>query len=216
MATKKKSPMKKAFVKRGPPKKAFGAKGPAKRTFGKKPFAKPAGGERPFGKPPKAEGKVKGVFKRGPRKGGPLVKKKRFAAPPRKKAPAPKPAARAAPPIDRPDTSRPTALAVAKAGLDKKAENVLLLDVRGLTSYADYFVVMTADSDRQAAAIADHVEQEMKAAGVTKVGVEGYEGGRWILVDYGDVVAHVMNKEAREFYDIEGLWADAVRTPIEA
>jgi ribosome-associated protein len=215
MATKKKSPMKKAFVRKGPPKKAFGSKGPAKRPFGKKPFAKKAGGERPFGKPAKAEGKVKGVFKRGPRKGGPQAKVKRFAAPPRKKAPAPRPAPRTAPAIDRPDTSRPTALAVAKAGLDKKAENVLLLDVRGLTSYADYFVVMTADSDRQAAAIADHVEQEMKAAGVTKVGVEGYEGGRWILVDYGDVVAHVMNKEAREFYDIEGLWADAVRTTIE-
>ena len=115
----------------------------------------------------------------------------------------------------QPDHARPTALAIAQAGLDKKAEDVTVLDVRGLTSYADYFVVMTADSDRQASAIADHVEQTMKEQGVTKVGVEGYETGRWILVDYGDVVAHVMNRESRGFYDIEGLWADAPRFGVQ-
>ena len=54
----------------------------------------------------------------------------------------------------------------------------------------------------------------MKRLGISKVGVEGYEAGRWILVDYGDVVAHVMSREAREFYDIEGLWADAPRTAL--
>ncbi|WP_242345868.1 ribosome silencing factor [Anaeromyxobacter terrae] len=114
-----------------------------------------------------------------------------------------------------PDVARPTALAIAQAGLDKKAEDVTVLDVRGLTSYADYFVVMTADSDRQASAIADHVEQTMKEQGVSKVGVEGYETGRWILVDYGDVVAHVMSRDSRGFYDIEGLWADAPRFTVE-
>ena len=105
-------------------------------------------------------------------------------------------------------------MAIAHAGLDKKAEDVTVLDVRGLTSYADYFVVMTADSDRQAGAIADHVEQTMKAQGISKVGVEGYAGGRWILVDYGDVVAHVMNRESRGFYDLEGHWADAPRFTV--
>jgi ribosome-associated protein len=141
--------------------------------------------------------------------------------PPRRKAPAPKKAAapvrRAAPaPSTLPDVARPTAVAIAKAALDKKGEDVTILDVRGLTSYADYFVVVTADSDRQASAIADHVEQTMKQQGVTKVGVEGYETGRWILVDYGDVVAHVMNRESRGFYDLEGLWADAPRERVEA
>ncbi len=116
---------------------------------------------------------------------------------------------------DQPDVARPTAVAIAKAALDKKAEDVTVLDVRGLTSYADYFVVMTADSDRQASAIADHVEETMKRQGVSKVSVEGYETGRWILVDYGDVVAHVMNKESRGFYDLEGLWADAPRFQVE-
>ena len=138
---------------------------------------------------------------------------------PPRRPPRAKPAAAppAPPPIrapDGPDLARPTAMAVAHAALDKKAEDVTVLDVRGLTSYADYFVVVTADSDRQAGAIADHVEQTMKAQGITKVGVEGYETGRWILVDYGDVVAHVMNRESRGFYDLEGLWADAPRFSV--
>jgi ribosome-associated protein len=132
-------------------------------------------------------------------------------APPRPKRPASPPGAAA----QLPDTGRPTAVAIAKAALDKKAEDVTVLDVRGLTGYADYFVVMTADSDRQASAIADHVEQSMKAGGISKVGAEGYETGRWILLDYGDVVAHVMNRESRGFYDLEGLWADAPRFAVE-
>ena len=142
---------------------------------------------------------------------------------PRRKAPAPRAPPRpkraapaGAPPTSLPDTGRPTAVAIAKAALDKKAEDVMVLDVRGLTGYADYFVLMTADSDRQASAIADHVEERMKAAGVSKVGVEGYETGRWILIDYGDVVAHVMNRESRGFYDLEGLWADAPRFAVDA
>lgn len=141
----------------------------------------------------------------------------RRPAPPRRAPRGPKasaPVARAVPPAERPDPSRPRALSIARAGLDKKAEDVLVLDVRGLTSYADYFVIMTAESDRQAGAIADHVEETMKAQGATKVGVEGYESGRWILVDYGDVVAHVLSREARGFYDLEGLWADAPRVQV--
>ncbi len=145
--------------------------------------------------------------KPGPRRKAPAPK-----APPRPKRAAPA----AAPPSTLPDTGRPTAVAIGKAALDKKAEDVIVLDVRGLTGYADYFVLMTADSDRQASAIADHVEETMKKAGISKVGVEGYETGRWILIDYGDVVAHVMNKESRGFYDLESLWADAPRFPVEA
>jgi len=134
--------------------------------------------------------------------------------PPRAGKPAPAPVARAAPLAERPDPSRPRALLVAQAGLDKKAEEVVVLDVRGLTSYADYFVLMTAESERQAGAIADHVDERLKAEGAQKVGVEGYESGRWILVDYGDVVAHVLSRDARGFYDLEGLWADAPRVKV--
>jgi ribosome-associated protein len=133
-----------------------------------------------------------------------------------RKAPRPAraPAAVPAPRPERPDASRERALAIARAGLDKKAEQVVVLDVGGLTSYADYFVVMTAESDRQAGAIADAIEDKLSAMGASKVGVEGHSGGRWVLIDYGDVVAHVFSPEARGFYDLEGLWADARRVPV--
>jgi ribosome-associated protein len=149
-----------------------------------------------------------------PARGGRKPAPRRKAPPPPRKAPTPRRASTPAP--EAPDVARPTALAIARAALDKKAEDVTVLDVRGLTSYADYFVVATADSDRQASAIADHVEDTLKKLGVSKVGVEGYESGRWILVDYGDVVAHVMNRESRGFYDLEGLWADAPRFAVDA
>jgi ribosome-associated protein len=158
--------------------------------------------------------KAKTKTKRGGARGGRWAPKRKVAA--AKSALRPKRTVAVVEPAPTPDNARPTALAIAKAALDKKAEDVTVLDVRGLTSYADYFVVVTADSDRQASAIADHVEQTMKQQGVTKVGVEGYETGRWILVDYGDVVAHVMNRESRGFYDLEGLWADAPRFQVEA
>jgi ribosome-associated protein len=166
------------------------------------------------------------------KKGGPLRSKKpgrnqvaqaRRLGPARKKALRPRAPADVAaeaprtpePLPERPDSARVRADLVARAGLDKKAEDVLVIDVRGLTSYADYFVLMTADSDRQAGAIADAVDEKLKAEGAEKVGVEGYETGRWILVDYGDVVAHVFNRETRGFYDLEGLWADAPRFTVQ-
>jgi len=167
--------------------------------------------------------KKKTTTKRAPGKAAPGrgAVKARAAKPDRKPAPAPGSAKRkalrpkgpadaalAAPRAEhapeRPDPSRPRAVLIAQAGLDKKAEDVLVLDVRGLTSYADYFVLMTADSERQAGAIADSVDEKMKASGTARVGAEGYETGRWILIDYGDVVAHVMSRDARGFYDLEG------------
>jgi ribosome-associated protein len=194
-------------AKKAPPKKKFPTKKPAaKRSFAKKkPSARKA--ERPARAKPSAP-----VRALRPARGGAAKKPARKDGAPAAVAQAP---AAPVPAATGADESRPTALLIAHAGLDKKAEDVTVLDVRGLTSYADYFVVMTADSDRQAGAIADHVEQTMKAKGLQKVGVEGYEGGRWILVDYGDVVAHVMNKESRGFYDLEGLWADAPRITVE-
>jgi ribosome-associated protein len=197
MATKKaKAPAKKAKAKKASVGKGArgGRPGAAKKDGAKKKgrFVTPRDGKRTEGRP-RVPAKAK-------------ASQKQVAAGPQPGAPA---AAQA------PDLARPTALAIASAGLDKKAEDVTVLDVRGLASYADYFVLMTADSDRQAAAIADHVEATMKAKGQTKVGAEGYETGRWILVDYGDVLAHVMSRETRQFYDLEGLWADAPRLRFE-
>ncbi len=138
----------------------------------------------------------------------------RMRARPERKAKGPAAAPVAETPAPRPDLSRPRAMVIAQAGLAKKAEDVLVLDVRGLTSYADYFVIMSADSERQASAIADAIDEQLEAQGATKVGVEGHSGGRWVLIDYGDVVAHVFHPEARSFYDLEGLWADAARIAV--
>ncbi|HLV60381.1 MAG TPA: ribosome silencing factor [Fredinandcohnia sp.] len=116
-------------------------------------------------------------------------------------------------------TREPPALAAARiaaeAALGKKAEEVMILDVRGLTSYADFFVLSTGTSDRQVKAIADAVQEEMKKAGHHCLGVEGYERGLWVLVDYGDVVVHVFYEQTRGLYDIEGLWAEAPRIFLE-
>ena len=195
MAMKKKTPARKAPAKKGP-----GARAPAR---------KPVAGGRPGFKASGPKGKKKpGPERKLPRKYGPRRKQARSIG--REAAPPAVP-----PDSGLPDESRDTALFVAAAGLDKKAEDVLVFDVRGLSSYTDYLVIMTADSDRQAGAIADHVDQQLKEAGHSKIAVEGYETGNWIIVDYGDVVAHVMGRETRSFYDLEGLWADAPRVALK-
>ncbi len=134
----------------------------------------------------------------------------------RKSLPKSAPKGSAVKSVKRPerDPSREDALFIAELGLEKKAEKVLLLDVRGLTSFADYFVLMTAQSDPQLSAIADHLVQGMKKRGEQALGVEGLDAGQWVLIDFGHIVVHLFYKETREFYDIEGLWADAPRSEI--
>lgn len=118
-----------------------------------------------------------------------------------------------------PEAGEPAGLAAARiaaeAALGKKAEEVMILDVRGLTTYADYFVLATGTSDRQVMAIADSIEETMKKAGHRPIGTEGYTQGHWVLIDFGDVVAHVFYEDTRNLYDIEGLWADAPRIFVE-
>ena len=93
--------------------------------------------------------------------------------------------------------------------LDKKAEKLVVLNLQGLTTISDYFVLATAGSDRQARALADAVEMALKAEGRKPLAVEGYRTAAWILLDYGDVVFHVFHDEARRFYGLERLWGDA-------
>lgn len=128
-----------------------------------------------------------------------------------RRAPAPAPA-QALPPATPAagDDGEERALSAVRAGLDKKADEPVVLDVRGLSGVADYFVILSADSDRQAAAIADAVDDRLKGLGATRLGAEGRSGG-WVLLDFGSVVVHVMATETRRFYDLEGLWADAPR-----
>ena len=104
----------------------------------------------------------------------------------------------------------------AELARDRSAENVVALAVGELTSFADAFVIATAGSDRQARAVADAVVESAKLSHEPVLGVEGYEEGRWILIDGGDVVLHVFVREAREHYDLERLWADAPRIALAA
>jgi len=93
--------------------------------------------------------------------------------------------------------------------LDKKAEKLVVLNLQGLTTISDYFVLATAGSDRQAQALSDAVEVALKAVGRRPLSIEGYSSAAWILLDYGDVVFHVFHDEARRFYGLERLWGDA-------
>jgi len=122
-------------------------------------------------------------------------------------------AARAAARID--EDSRRAALAAARAALEKKAEEVVVLDLRGVSGYTDFLVIGSGTSDRQLEAITEGVEKELTAQGHRVIGSEGQRGGRWVLLDFGDVVVHVFNADERVHYDLEGLWADAPRIEVE-
>ena len=91
---------------------------------------------------------------------------------------------------------------------DIKARDIQAIDVHKLTSICDWIVVASADSARQTKALSRHVRDRLKEAGATIVGTEGEEAGEWILVDAGDIVAHVMQPAVREYYNLEELWAD--------
>jgi len=102
----------------------------------------------------------------------------------------------------------------ASLAAEKKAEKIAILDVSQLTSIADCFVISSAASERQAQAIARHVIDSIKEKGASILGVEGLLEGHWILVDLGDVVFHVFSDEYRNYYDLDGLWADAPTIPM--
>lgn len=105
--------------------------------------------------------------------------------------------------------------AICKAASDKKARDIVVMDMQGLMSSTDYFVICSANTATQVRAIADNIEEAMDEAGIAFNHKEGYREGEWILLDYGDVVAHVFMQEAREYYALERLWGDAELTPYE-
>ena len=105
-----------------------------------------------------------------------------------------------------------TARRAAAAALEKKAGDVVLIDLRKHSSYADFLVVCSGTNDRQLEAIAEGVEKSLRESGETPIGTEGARGGRWVLLDFGDVVVHVFAEDERAYYDLEGLWSDA---PVE-
>lgn len=107
------------------------------------------------------------------------------------------------------------ARAIARTALDKKAEDVVILDVRGLATFTDFFVIMSGRSTRHVQGLAETVDSEMSSKRLSSSNTEGIQEGLWVLLDYNDVVVHIFYAESRGFYDLEGLWHDAPRLPLE-
>ncbi len=102
-----------------------------------------------------------------------------------------------------------------KAALGRKATNLVLLDIRELTSFADVFIICSGRSNRQVSAIAEHIKTDLKENGIQPLGIEGMTEGQWVLMDYGHILVHVFLEPVREFYDLEGFWSSARRISVE-
>ncbi|WDV44670.1 ribosome silencing factor [Clostridiaceae bacterium M8S5] len=103
---------------------------------------------------------------------------------------------------------------VLEAVHEKKAFDVKVLDITGLSSIADYFVICSANNERQVQSVADEIEKEVKDKNID-INLEGYRNGRWILMDLGDIIVHIFHKEDRDFYNLDRLWVDAVNLDVD-
>jgi ribosome-associated protein len=118
--------------------------------------------------------------------------------------------------LNQEDTeARERALMCVNALLQKKARDLTILRVKEVCSFTDYFVICSGGSDRQVQALADAIREDMKSAGILPLGVEGEKIGKWILLDYADVVVHVFYEPVREFYNLEQLWPDVPRMDVD-
>jgi ribosome-associated protein len=113
-----------------------------------------------------------------------------------------------------PELGRRIAQLAAAAGLDRKAEDVQIIDVVGKVDYADYIVLLTGASDRNVAAIARGIEADLAKESIHALALEGLSLARWVLIDFVEVVVHVFQSEWRQIYDLDGLWMDAPRVPL--
>ena len=98
---------------------------------------------------------------------------------------------------------------VAEAASDKKARDIVIMDMQGISMVTDYFVICSANSTTQVQAIAEHMEEKMRERGIKTYHREGYREARWILIDFGTCIAHIFVEEDRYFYNLERLWGDA-------
>ena len=113
--------------------------------------------------------------------------------------------------------SKEKSIFCAKVALEKKALDITILELKNISSLTDYFVICSGRSDRQVQAIAEFIEEQMGKNGFSTLGVEGMKEGRWVLMDYADVVIHIFYEPVRLHYDLEGLWIEAPRiNPPEA
>ncbi|NLT50186.1 MAG: ribosome silencing factor [Ignavibacteria bacterium] len=99
--------------------------------------------------------------------------------------------------------------------LSKKGYDIKILELRNVSSIADYFIICSADSDTQVKAIADEIDKQLRERGIKYSNLEGYDTLNWVLVDYFDVIVHIFKKEAREYYNLEKFWGDAPVTDIK-
>lgn len=102
----------------------------------------------------------------------------------------------------------------AAAAEDKKALDLVVLNLMEITSFADYFVICHGTSSRQVQAIADEVEDRLKKQGVRPLNIEGYQNAEWVLMDYGSMIVHIFSENSRRFYDLERLWRDAEKVDV--
>ena len=111
--------------------------------------------------------------------------------------------------------SKERALFCAAYALEKKAFNVRILEVTGVSTLTDYLLLASGRSDRQVQAVAESIRAGLKKEHATApLAIEGMNEGRWVLIDYGDVMVHVFQEPVREFYDLDGLWSEAAEVPI--
>jgi len=111
--------------------------------------------------------------------------------------------------------ARQRALLSVNALLQKKARDLTVLKVKEVCSFTDYFVICSGGSDRQVQALADAIREDMKKAGIIPLGVEGEKIGKWVLLDYADVIVHIFYQPIREFYNLEQLWPDVPRMDVD-
>ncbi|HSW64697.1 MAG TPA: ribosome silencing factor [Dissulfurispiraceae bacterium] len=111
--------------------------------------------------------------------------------------------------------SKAKAVAAARASLEKKAADVLVLELTKLTAIADYFVLCSAENTQQVKAIASQIEESLKKPGIKPIRIEGMEYAHWVLLDYGDVIIHIFEAETRAYYELEKFWLDAPRVPFD-
>lgn len=107
--------------------------------------------------------------------------------------------------------SKDKAVKAARAALDKKAKDVLVLDLRDISSIADFFVICSGESTIQVKAVEERIEEIFDKENIRPIGIEGLSHGHWVLMDYGDVIVHIFEEGTRAFYELEKLWIDAKR-----
>ncbi len=105
---------------------------------------------------------------------------------------------------------------IVEAAQERKVDDVVGLDVREISSFADTFIIATGTSDRHVRSVADSIEAALKAHGEPPMGIEGYDEGRWVLIDCDDTIVHIFQQEIRDHYDLERLWSDAPALELEA